>query len=376
MQRLWIALACCAAVCAQAQEASIPPPPELGAGSYFLVDFATRSVIAEQSADERLPPASLTKLMTAYIVFKALDAGVLRLDDRVLVSEKAWRMRGSRMFIEVDTRVAVEDLVRGMIIQSGYDASIALAEHLFGSEQAFVEVMNSEAERLGMRNTIFRNTTGLPARGHYSSARDMAILAHAIIEEFPHYYGWYSELEYTYNDIWQPNRNRLLWRDGGVDGMKTGYTRSAGYCLVSSAQRDDMRLIAVVFGMETSRERTEGSQALLNYGFEHFETSKVFGQGEALGDVRVWKGESQRVTLGVTDDVYVTAPRGQHDALTATAEIPETITAPLLANQEIGILNLSLHDETLMSIPLVVLQEVRTGGALTRLFDELEILLR
>ncbi len=374
MQRMWIALALVAVGSAFGQEPAIPPPPSLEAGGYFLVDFSTQSVIAESSADERLPPASLTKLMTAYLVFEALESGRLDLDELVKVSEKAWRMRGSRMFIEVDTEVVVEDLVRGMIIQSGNDASVALAERIAGSEESFVELMNREAHTLGMTNTEFRNSTGLPARGHYSTARDLATLARAIIEKYPQFYSLYSEREFTYNDIWQRNRNRLLWRDESVDGLKTGYTSSAGYCLVSSAQKGDMRLIAVVLGMNSSRERTEGSQALLNYGFEYFETSKVFSRGETVGDVRVLKGDTEHVSLGVPDDVYVTAPRGQRDALTARAEIPESLVAPLLANQTIGMLNLSLNNETLLTIPLVALKEVRIGSAWTRILDEFEIL--
>lgn len=356
-----------------AQEVPTPAPPELAAGSYYLVDFASETVIAGHEPDTPRPPASLTKLMTGYVVFKALAQGLVNLDDKAHVSEKAWRTGGSRMFIEVDTEVSVEDLLRGMIIQSGNDAAIALAERVAGSEEAFVERMNDFAQALGMRNTSFRNPTGLPARGHYSTARDLALLAHAIIDEFPQYYGWYSERDFTYNDIWQPNRNKLLRSDPSVDGLKTGYTRAAGYCQVSSAVRDGMRLIAVVLGMESSKARTRSSQALLDYGFRFFETEKLFTRGQTVSAIRVWKGESEHVGLTVPKDIYVTAPRNQFASLIAKAEIPEIIYAPLRADEPIGALSVELYEKKLLTIPLIVLKEVPQAGFWGRITDELEL---
>jgi D-alanyl-D-alanine carboxypeptidase (penicillin-binding protein 5/6) len=273
---------------AGAQTAAVPaPPPKLTFKSHYLVDFSTDRVLAASAPDVPLPPASLTKLMTAYVVFGALESGRAHLDDRARISEKAWRMGGTRMFVEVNSEVTVEDLVRGMLIQSGNDASVALAEHLAGSVDAFVTEMNAAAETLGMRSTVFRNPHGLPARGHVSTARDLTLLARAIIHEFPEFYGLYAEREFAYNGIAQQNRNALLWRDPSVDGMKTGYTEAAGYCLVISAERDGMRLIAVVLGAQTARSRNDGAQKLLEYGFANFETRKLYSAGQELDAARV-----------------------------------------------------------------------------------------
>ena len=347
----------------------VPEPPAIAAKSYLLLDFASGDVLADYRADEALEPASLTKLMTAYIVFGELKSGRLGLDEQVLVSEKAWRMRGSRMFIEVDTEVRVGDLIQGMIVQSGNDASIALAEHIAGSEASFVELMNAEAARLGMTQTVFRNTTGLPSRGHLSSARDIAALAQALIAEFPEYYAWYSQRYYTYNNIKQHNRNALLWRDESVDGLKTGYTSRAGYCLVSSAERSGMRLIAVVMGMENPRARTAGSQALLDYGFESFETRKLFARGQPVTAARVLKGEQAHAPLGVAQDLYVTIPRGQLTALSADLAVPGSLVAPVAANGAVGALDIFFAGRKLLSEPLVVLNAVPEGSLWTRVRD-------
>jgi len=352
-----------------AKDSPVPAAPVLAAESYLLLDFTSGDALAESRADEALEPASLTKLMTAYVVFGELKAGRIALHDQVHVSEKAWRMRGSRMFIEVDTEVAVEALIQGMIVQSGNDASVALAEHIAGSEESFVELMNEHAARLGLTQTVYRNTTGLPARGHMSSARDSARLAYALIREFPDYYAWYSQREFTYNNIKQHNRNALLWRDDSVDGMKTGYTSRAGYCLVSSAERSGMRLIAVVMGMDTPKARTAGSQALLNYGFEHFERRKLFSRGDAVTAARVWKGEPELATLGVAHDLYVTVPRGSRVPLIADTEMPTELVAPLPAQGQIGELGIWLQGRKLLSEPLVVLHAVPQGGLWTRLKD-------
>lgn len=373
--RSWIALSFLCAGSLSAQElaapAPVPTPPQLDAGGYLLLDFASGDVLAEEHADARLGPASLTKLMTAYVIFTALDDGRIAHEDQVLVSEKAWRMRGSRMFIEVNTHVSVDELLQGLIVQSGNDASVALAEHVAGSEEAFVELMNEYAATLGMYNTVYRNSMGLPAKGHLSTARDQALLARALIADFPHYYGLYSQREFSYNDIWQRNRNALLWRDDSVDGMKTGYTRDAGYCLVSSAERSGMRLIAVVLGMKSAKARIDGSQALLDYGFETFETHKLYGRGEPVVEARVWKGSPEVAEFGLTHDVYVTIPRGTYAALSASLQLSSNLVAPLSQALEVGKVTVSFQGRSLYTESLVALQAVPEAGLWTRLKDGL-----
>lgn len=371
MARAWGLLSLLVAGASYAQAPVLPPTLE--AKSYYLLDAASGSVLAESAARVRVEPASLTKLMTAYAVFKALDSEQIALEDMVRVSEKAWRASGSRMFIEVETEVSVQDLLRGMIVQSGNDASIALAEHLAGSVPAFVDLMNEYAQALGMSDTDYRNPTGLPAPEHLSSAHDSAILARAIIREFPEYYSWYSEREYTYNSITQHNRNALLWRDASVDGLKTGYTETAGYCLVSSAERSGMRLIAVVMGTPTAESRTAGSEALLDYGFSHFETHKLYARGEQVAKTRVWKGTPSSVALGLSDDLYVTIPRGRYPALAATMELDETLVAPVDEAATVGEVQVSFDGRSLAVLPLVSLHEVPTAGLWTRFTDEIEL---
>jgi D-alanyl-D-alanine carboxypeptidase (penicillin-binding protein 5/6) len=351
----------------------VPPPPSFDAKSYYLIDAASGSVLAEGAARARVEPASLTKLMTAYAAFRALDAEKIALEDMVRISEKAWRASGSRMFIEVASEVSVQDLLRGMIVQSGNDASIALAEHIAGSVPAFVDLMNEYARSLGMSDTAYRNPTGLPAAEHLSSAHDSAILARAIIREFPEYYSWYSEREYTYNSITQHNRNALLWRDAGVDGLKTGYTDAAGYCLVSSAERSGMRLIAVVMGMPTARARTAASEALLDYGFGYFETHKLYTRGEQVAKTRVWKGTPSSVALGLSDDLYVTIPRGRYPDLAATMELEKTLVAPVGEAAPVGEVQVLLSGRSLAVLPLVSLHEVPTAGFWTRYMDEIRL---
>lgn len=375
MLRVLVLLALVAAAGGPAA-AEIPPVPPLDAKAYLLVDHITGEVLAESNADRRLAPASLTKLMTAYVVFHALGDGRLTRGEHVVVSEKAWRMRGSRMFIEVGTEVVVDDLLHGLIVQSGNDASVALAEAVAGSEEAFVAEMNEHAAALGMDATTFRNSTGLPAGGHLSSARDLATLARALVAEFPEYRGLYAEREFTYNGIRQYNRNRLLRRDPSADGLKTGYTRGAGYCLVATAARDGTRLIAVVLGADTARGRIGAGQALLDYGFEHFETHKLFAEGEPITAARVWKGVTDLAPVGLARDVHVTIPRGAFDALSAVMELQSELVAPLDANRRIGDLQVSLHGETLSTAPLVVLEAVSAGGAWTRFKHELQMRMR
>jgi D-alanyl-D-alanine carboxypeptidase (penicillin-binding protein 5/6) len=357
---------------ALAQSTAAPPaPPALAFKSHYLVDFATDTVLASSGADAMLAPASLTKLMTAYVVFAALESGSFRLDDRVRVSEKAWRMRGTRMFIEVNSEVGVEDLIRGMLIQSGNDASVALAEHVAGSVDAFVAEMNATAEKLKLTHSSFRNPHGLPARGHYSTARDLAVLAKAIIEEYPAFYSVYAEREFSYNEIKQQNRNALLWRDTSVDGLKTGYTEDAGYCVVTSAQRDGMRLIAVVLGAPTARVRNDGAQKLLEYGFANFETHKLYLAGQELDDARVRGGESPFAALGIAEDVYVTIPRGSYPQLAASMDVLAELAAPLRSGTRVGEVKNSLAGVQLAKSPVIVLTSVTDGGVWARMRDEL-----
>jgi D-alanyl-D-alanine carboxypeptidase (penicillin-binding protein 5/6) len=354
----------------QAQIAA-PSPPRLDAGAYLLIDFASGRVLASNNADESLDPASITKLMTAYAVFRAIRSGQISIDDQVLISEKAWRTPGSRMFIEVNTRVPVSELLPGMIVQSGNDASVALAEHVAGTEETFAEIMNQLAAELGMTQTRYRNSTGLPSEGHLTSAADIAILASALISEFPDYYQWYSQKEFTYNGITQGNRNALLWRDDSVDGMKTGYTESAGYCLVSSAKRNDMRLIAVVLGTSSPSARANESQALLNYGFRFFESRKLWEAGDVISDARVWKGDRDSTQLIVRDPVYVTVPRGSADSIQTEVELPENIVAPISTGDIIGTVRAKLGVDTLASAPVFSASDIETGSIFSTLWDEL-----
>ena len=356
-----------------AQGIPIPAPPQIAASSYILMDFDTGEVIAESNADALVEPASITKLMTSYVVFHAIEDGLISLEDQVLVSEKAWRSDGSRMFIEVNTEVSVDDLLHGMIVQSGNDASIALAEHVAGSEDAFVSLMNQYAGMLGMSNSHFANTTGMPAEGHLTTARDSALIAQAIIAEFPSWYALYAVREFTYDEIRQPNRNGLLWRDDSVDGLKTGHTDAAGYCLVSSAQRGAMRLIAAVMGAPSASSRLDSSQALLNYGFRFYETRRLFSAGDEISQSRVWKGAAEVVPVGVVEDIFVTAPRGRNDALSADADIDSQLVAPVAPGEVVGTLRISFEGEVSREVPLVTLGDVAEGSFWKRMVDEVEL---
>ncbi len=373
LRQICLAITVLAALLPQLAAAQIaaPAPPTLNANAYLLLDFASGRVLASQSADAALDPASITKLMTAYAVFRAIKSGQVSLDDEVLVSENAWRTPGSRMFIEVGTRVTVRELLPGMIVQSGNDASVALAEHVAGTEATFADVMNQLARELDMTDTNYLNSTGLPAEGHVTSARDIAKLATALIREFPDYYRWYSQKEYTYNGITQGNRNALLWRDPTVDGMKTGYTESAGYCLVSSAQRDDMRLIAVVLGTKSPAARANESQALLNYGFRFFESHRLWDAGEVVSDARVWKGATDQTSLVVRDPVYVTVPRGSFASVETELELPANITAPLSTAQPVGEARAKLGIDTLVSVPIYSASDIAAGSLISTAWDEL-----
>ena len=354
----------------------IPPAPRIAARSYILQDFHSGRVLAEKDADLRLAPASLTKIMTAYVVFRELNNGHLSLDEKVTISKKAWQTPGSRMFVEVNKQVAIEDLLKGMIIQSGNDASVALAEHVAGDENTFAQLMNQHAKRLGMNNTHFTNSMGLPGPDHYTTARDMATLTRALIREFPNYYGWYSLREFTFNDITQQNRNKLLWRDKSVDGVKTGHTEEAGYCLVTSAQRSGMRLVSVVMGTSSVNARTNESQSLLNYGFWFFETHRLYKAHEPLSEAKVWKGDNDKVDLGLAEDLYVTIPRRHYNDLKAVINIDSRIMAPVAEGEKFGNVTVKLAGETVANKPLIALNSIDKGSFVQRLYDEAMLMIQ
>ena len=346
-----------------------PAAPSVAASSYLLMDFNSGRVLAEKDPDKRVAPASLTKIMTVYVVFRELKAGHLALDEKVTISQNAWETGGSKMFVEVNKQVPIEDLLQGVVIQSGNDASVALAEHVAGSEQTFATMMNEQAARLGMTNTHFENSMGLPTENHYSSARDLATLAQALIKEFPEYYRWDSQKEFTYNGITQQNRNQLLWRDPSVDGLKTGFTDDAGYCMVASAKREDMRLISVVMGTASANARANESQSLLNYGFRFFETHRLYEGGKALTEAKVRKGETSKLQVGLAEDVYVTAPRKHFSELKAETQLDKAILAPLNKGDAVGNLVVTLEGETIASKPLVAMDAIAQGGLFRRLYD-------
>jgi D-alanyl-D-alanine carboxypeptidase (penicillin-binding protein 5/6) len=354
----------------------IPAAPEVGAKAYILMDYNSGRVLAESNGDLRLEPASLTKIMTAYVVFRELAKGNLHLDDMVMVSEKAWKTEGSRMFAQVGAKIAVENLLKGMIVQSGNDASVALAEHVAGDEAVFAQMMNQNAERLGMKNTHYKNSMGLPDPEHYATARDLALLTRAMIAEFPEYYKWHSIKEFTFNNIKQVNRNRLLWRDATVDGVKTGHTDGAGYCLVTSAVRDGMRLIAVVLGTKSDNERANANQALLNYGFRFFETRQLYKANEKLAEARVWKGAESNVPVGLSQDFAVTFPRGQYAKLKAGMEISTDGTAPVKQGDKLGSVKVTYNNEPVAQADLVALKAVEEGGIFRRLFDQVLMMVK
>jgi len=351
----------------------VPAPPSIGASSYILVDFHSQTALAERDSEAPVEPASITKLMTSYIAFREIARGNLNLDDEVVVSEKAWRTAGSRMFIEVGNRVRVEDLLKGIIIQSGNDASVAIAEHIAGDEQVFASMMNEAAAQLGMTGTHYTNATGLPDPAMVTTARDSALLARALISEFPDFYSWYSEREFTFGGIRQHNRNRLLWRDPSVDGLKTGHTSSAGYCLVTSASREGMRLISVVMGTDSEDARASASQALLNYGFRFFETYQLYDAGLELSRERLWKGRSDDLALGIEEDLFVTVQRGRYDELNASMELPGQLLAPVAEGEVLGELVIRLDGEMVASRPLVALAAVEEAGFFGRTSDGLRL---
>jgi len=349
----------------------IPAPPSISASSYLLIDAHSGEVLVENNPDQKLPPASLTKMMTSYIATHELDKGNVNLADKVRVSIKAWKTPGSRMYIREGTYVTLEDLLRGIIIQSGNDASVAVAEYLAGSEDAFAGLMNQHAKRLGMTGTNFVNATGLPDENHYMTASDLAKMARSIIVDHPTYYPIYSEKAFTYNNIRQPNRNKLLSRDASVDGLKTGHTEEAGYCLVASAVRDGMRLIAVVMSTDSEEARATETQKLLTYGFRFYETHKLYSARQSLNEAKVWGGKADVFDLGVSEDLYITIPRGQHAALSASLDIDKQIMAPIQQGSSFGNVTIQLHDQVIVQKPLVALQSVDQAGFFKRFWDRI-----
>lgn len=351
----------------------IPAPPQVNARGYFLMDFVSGQVLAEVNADQRLEPASLTKLMSAYAVFHALKDGRIKMDDQVRISAHARAQDGSRMFVEVGTTVSVENLVQGMIVQSGNDATVALAEHVAGSEPVFVDLMNQYAQRLGLVSTHFQNSPGMPSPEHYTTARDIAVLSAALIRDYPEYYKFYSQRSFTWNKITQPNRNGLLDRDPTVDGLKTGHTETAGYCLVSSAKRGDMRLVSVVMGSPNISAREDASAALLNYGFNFYQSHKLYDANATVLTIPVWKGAADTVKLGVAHDVYAVVPRGQDSSLTAAADVPEPLFAPLARGAEVGKLRVNLGDKTIGTYALHPIEDIAEAGFFSRMIDDVKL---
>ena len=376
---LALCLACAQSVPAQTPQPQIPQPapiavpvpgaPSLSAKSYVLTDFVSGQVLVGNNEHMRVEPASITKEMSSYVLFKEIDAGRLKLDDMITISEKAWRTEGSRMFVEVGKQVKAEDLLMGMIIQSGNDATVALAEHVAGSEETFAAMMNDYAGKIGMKASHFMNATGLPHPEHYTTAHDIALLARAMISEFPEHYKWHSVKEYTFNGIRQHNRNSLLWRDPTVDGIKTGHTESAGFCLLASAKRGEMRLISAVMGTPSEKQRSDDTQALLNYGFRFFETHHLYKPGDELAKADLWKGEQNVAAVGVDRDVFITIPRGQYEKLKFSLEMPGLLVAPYAKGHVLGNVRVRLDDKEIVSLPVVTLEDVAEGGFWKRLSD-------
>jgi len=348
----------------------VPDAPELNLKSYILIEPNTNTVIAEFNSTSEIEPASMTKIMTAYVAADQISNELIAVDDEVLVSEKAWRMEGSRMFIEAGKRVSVSDLLKGIIIQSGNDASVAIAEYVGGTERGFVDLMNAYAGSLNMNNTNFQNSTGLPAENHFSSAKDLAILTSNLITKFPEIYSFYKEKQFTFNEIKQLNRNKLLWRDDSSDGVKTGHTKAAGYCLVGSAKRGDMRLITVVAGSDSDNNRFMASQRLLEYGFRFFATQKILNANQEYKQINIWGGVEKTLGLGVLEDISITLPRTSFKDLVVNYNYSNNIQAPIEIGQKIGTLEIVNNDEIVFSTELVALQNIKAKGFFGRLWSK------
>ncbi len=350
-----------------------PAPPTLNAKSYILIDVNSGKILAEKSSDEKLPPASLTKMMTLYVISNALNSEQIHLNDSVRISEVAWRIGGSRMFVKEGQQVSVEELLKGIIVDSGNDACVAMAEHVGSSESAFTEIMNQQAKNLGMNNSHFTDSTGLPNEDLYTSAKDLAILGRALVNNFPQYYHWYKQKWFTYNGIRQPNRNRLLWRDNQVDGIKTGHTTEAGFCLVSSAKRENMRLLAVVLGSPSETARADDSERLLNYGFRFFETHQLYKAGTTITELPIYKGTENKIVVGLLDNQYVTVPTGQYQRLTVSTKIPKNLQAPIKKGDQVGELLVQFDNNIINTQPLYALKAVPSGGFFTRTKDSIRL---
>lgn len=350
-------------------QAVVPEAPEINASGYLLIEMHSGKVLVEKNADQRLEPASLTKIMTAHVVFEEIAKGKLKLSDMVHISEKAWKTEGSRMFVKVNSDVSVEDLLRGLIIQSGNDSAVALAEHIAGSEDAFAGLMNAHAAQLGMTSTNFVNSTGLPHPDHYTTPSDIVKVTAATIRDYPDFYPMYAEKQFTYNEIKQYNRNNLLWRNNAVDGVKTGHTEAAGFCLVSSAKYDQMRLIAVVMGTESAKARIKESQALLAFGSRFYETHRLYEAGQKLTENRVWFGDQKILALGIGEDVYVTIPRRDYDNLKPTLEVKAKLEAPINKGDSLGNVTVMLGNDVVTTRPLVALAQVEKGSLWRRFLD-------
>jgi len=360
---------------AETAEILTPAAPTIAASAYILQDFHTGKVLAENNADAKLAPASLTKIMTVYVAFQQIKKGSLHLTDIASISQKARDASGSRMFLEIKDQVKIEDLLKGIIIQSGNDASIALAEHIAGQESTFADMMNQHAARLGMKNTHFTNSDGLPIENHYTTARDLAILTTALIKEFPDYYPWFSQKEFTYNKITQHNRNLLLGRDESVDGVKTGHTDDAGYCLVASSLREGMRLISVVMGTKSSKARADENQKLLNYGFRFYESHRLYEGKKPLKEAKLWKGASDTVPLGLAEDLYATIPRRHYDDLKATIMVDKKITAPIKEGDKYGSVSVTFKGDVVAQKDLIALKPVETGNIFQRTYDSIMMIM-
>jgi D-alanyl-D-alanine carboxypeptidase (penicillin-binding protein 5/6) len=351
----------------------VPDPPQLAAKAWVLVDFDSGRILAEHNANEHIEPASLTKIMTSYIVFHEINANRLKLDDMVTISKNAWQQPGSRSFVNIGSQLPVEILVKGMIIQSGNDSTVALAEKVSGNVEAFAQVMNEYAQKMGMNNTHFVNPTGLPDPTHLTTANDIVKMANAVIKSFPEEYKIYSQKEFVWNNIRQANRNRLLWQDESVDGMKTGHTESAGYCLVASAKRGEMRLVTVLLGAESEKTRAQETQKLLNYGFRFYETHKLYQANQELQKIHVWQGEKEALTIGTSDAVYLTIQRGQYDNLKPVIEFQSEVIAPVSKGQVVGTLKVSLADKELVNVPLIAQEDILQGGFFKRVLDQIKL---
>ena len=351
-----------------------PPPPEVDAVSYLSADAHSGYYLVEKNIDRRVDPASLTKMMTAYVAASQISGGHIAMTDQVTISERAWRMGGSRMFIDVGKQVSVEDLLKGVIIQSGNDASVALAEHISGTEEAFADLMNQYAAELGMKDSHFMNSSGWPDENHYTTARDLATLARVLIRDQPEIYALHSIKEFTWNNIKQSNRNSLLWDDSSVDGIKTGHTESAGYCLVASSVRDGIRLVSVIMGAAGARARTKATQALLNYSYRFYETRTIYRADETITNLKVWKGERDNLDLVAQDDLVLTLPRSRFDKVETVTTVEENPVAPIADGQVLGQLELSLDDEVIATMPLVAAETIPAGNFLIRLRDHVRLL--